>query len=64
MGTQRLIFVIGDRSVGHTLGDGLTGHIDRAPELVAFQDRWLQLPVVDVSGSLSEIVDAVPALLT
>ena len=42
----------------------LAWHIDRAPELVAIQDRGLQLPVVDASGSLSEIVDAVLGLLT
>jgi len=43
---------------------GLAWHLDRAPELVAIQDRGLQLPVVDASGSISEIVDAVLELLT
>ena len=42
----------------------LAWHLDRAPELVAIQDRGLQLPVVDASGSLSGIVDAVLGLLT
>ena len=28
-------------------------------ELVAIQDRGLQLPIIDASGSISETVDAV-----
>ena len=44
--------------------DGLAWHIDRAPELVAIRDRRLQLPVVDASGLLNGIVDAVLGLLT
>jgi Mrp family chromosome partitioning ATPase len=44
--------------------DGLAWHLDRAPELVAIQDRGLQLPTVDASGSISETVDAVLALIT
>ncbi|HYN32470.1 MAG TPA: AAA family ATPase [Ilumatobacteraceae bacterium] len=39
--------------------DGLAWHLDRAPELVAIQDRGLQLPIIDASGSISETVDAV-----
>ena len=57
---------IGTSTPGYAVAEhgGLAGHIDRAPELVAIQDGGLQLPVVDASGSISEIVDAALALLT
>lgn len=44
--------------------DGLAWHLDRAPELAAIQDRGLQLPIVDASGSMSETVDAVLGLIS
>jgi len=57
---------IGKSTTGDAVAelDGLASHIDRAPELVAIQDRGLQLPVVDATGSISKIVDAVLELLT
>ena len=40
--------------------DGLAWHLDRAPELVAIQDRGLRLPIVDAAGSISETADTTP----
>jgi adenylylsulfate kinase len=47
-----------------TESDGLAWHLDRAPELAAIQDRGLQLPIIDASGSISETVDAVLGLIS
>jgi adenylylsulfate kinase len=44
--------------------DGLAWHLDRSPELVAIQDRGLQLPIIDATGSISETVDAVLGIIT
>lgn len=43
--------------------DGLAWHLERAPELVAIQERGLQLPIIDASGSISDTADTVLTLL-
>jgi len=43
--------------------DGLAWHLDRAPELLAIQDRGLHLPIIDASGSISDTADTILTLL-
>jgi len=41
----------------------LAWHLDRAPELLAIQDRGLHLPIIDASGSISDTADTILTLL-
>jgi len=41
----------------------LAWHLDRAPELVAIQNRGLKPPIIDASGSISDTADTILTLL-